>query len=427
MIYYRLLVLFISFVFSTSSFSQGRIVLNNDPYIVFDNGTAGTPVFVVVDNANANAITTLGTGGNIVTENEFNKIRWRINNQTGLYNLPYTTVNDVKIPFSMQVTGAGAGGTHVDFSTYGTSPMNFPRPSMVTHMTDALTASIDNSLWVIDRFWLIDAMNYGTRPTTTLTFGYDPNEMPGPNTVTAGNLRSQRFQSVTDTWNVSPALVGIFFGTDNTAQDRVEFSAVPSGELWEAWTLADRFNLLPVELLYFNARCEETFVQLNWATGSEQNAMHFEVEKSTDGYTWEIIAELQAQGTTNQETTYSYRDYNPAQQTAYYRLIQTDFDGTSESFDIQSVEACGEENNDIWVYNQLDGQYQVTINAQSDQFISVNLYDMNGKQVRQTKQLAVVKGSNVFLFNDNHVSTGMYMLTIEGSSMQYNHKLIIQK
>ena len=65
--------------------SQARLILNNSPYLVIDNAA-----FVVLDNPNANALTTLGTGGNILSENELDVIKWNIGATTGAYTVPWT-------------------------------------------------------------------------------------------------------------------------------------------------------------------------------------------------------------------------------------------------------------------------------------------------------------------------------------------------
>lgn len=55
--------------------SQARIVLNDDVYVVLNGGDVTTPIYTVIDNANTNALATAGTGGNLVSENEYNKLR----------------------------------------------------------------------------------------------------------------------------------------------------------------------------------------------------------------------------------------------------------------------------------------------------------------------------------------------------------------
>jgi hypothetical protein len=47
----------------TFSFCQERVVINNDVYITMDGGTGSTPIYLILDSPNANAMTTAGTGG----------------------------------------------------------------------------------------------------------------------------------------------------------------------------------------------------------------------------------------------------------------------------------------------------------------------------------------------------------------------------
>ena len=65
--------------------SQTVLVLNNDAFIKINNNT-----FLGLDNSNSDAISTLGSGGNIISENEFSRIKWNIANSTGIYNIPFT-------------------------------------------------------------------------------------------------------------------------------------------------------------------------------------------------------------------------------------------------------------------------------------------------------------------------------------------------
>jgi hypothetical protein len=117
------------------TFAQGRIVFN-DGYMVIDNGAR-----VVVDNGNANAISTTAAGGNVISEDEDDKIIWNIGTNTGTYTIPYTTRpavqggNDIKIPFSMNLTSAGTGSGRFELSTYETATdANGPFPSYVTNV-----------------------------------------------------------------------------------------------------------------------------------------------------------------------------------------------------------------------------------------------------------------------------------------------------
>ena len=88
------------------------------------------------------------------------------------------------------------------------------------------------------------------------------------------------------------------------------------------------FTLLPVELLYFTAVPEGEHVALHWATATELNNAGFQVERSGDGERFETIIRTPGMGTTQQVTEYKEVDHDPLPGLSYYRLRQTDLDGT---------------------------------------------------------------------------------------------------
>lgn len=426
MIRCRKYILFLTLFFTAFlSYSQGRVVINDDAYISMNGGTAANPIYLVMDNPNANAMTTSGTGGNLISENEYNKVRWNIVGTTGNYEIPFTTGTgtDVKIPLVYGITGAGAGGTHIDFSTYPTTVANTPYPSMVSHVLDQNTETADNSNYLIDRFWLIDAMNYTTRPSSNIDFGYDGSETAG-NLIAPGSLLAQRFNTVTNSWTGGGPGVYLFYGADN-GTNAVQNASVPSSEMYQAWTLVEHSNPLPVELKDFSAECAEDFVALDWTTASESNSSHFDIEKSTDGFLWEVIKTVQAAGNSTSENYYHVRDYNPSGQLAYYRLVQYDIDGKYEVFDVQSLAPCSENTFNIEVFSMNNGQYQVKITTPENQSFEIDLISLDGRKVRKTRKVNTVKGENIFLFNDEGLSTGIYMLTVQNSIEQSAHKILI--
>lgn len=97
---------------------------------------------------------------------------------------------------------------------------------------------------------------------------------------------------------------------------------------------------LNVKWLYFNAGKEGTGVVLNWATATEQNNSGFDIERSADGIRWQAIgfvATLAPAGNSDQSLYYRYTDRSPLSGTNFYRLKQTDWDGTSAYSNIDKV------------------------------------------------------------------------------------------
>ena len=109
---------------------------------------------------------------------------------------------------------------------------------------------------------------------------------------------------------------------------------------------ANTLNPLPVELLSFDAaRTPAGFVALTWATASERNSAAFEVERSTDGRSFERIARVAAQGTSTSRTAYAFRDETTRAEARaprlYYRLRQLDADGTAAYSPVRGVDGLG--------------------------------------------------------------------------------------
>jgi len=85
---------------------------------------------------------------------------------------------------------------------------------------------------------------------------------------------------------------------------------------------------LPIELLSFKGRPEKDRVMLSWETATETNNDYFTIEKSLDGVSWEPIGTVPGAGTSLFTNTYEFPDFHPDIGTNYYRLSQTDYDGT---------------------------------------------------------------------------------------------------
>ena len=415
-------------------FSQAILVLNNNGYINIENSA-----FLVIDNGAANAITLTGTGGNILSENETDLVKWNVGNATGLHIVPFTNTNGVKVPVDINITTAGSVGGSLLLSTYRTNNMNAPWPAVAPAVTNMCSPVIqaDASLFVIDRFWRIDGNSYATKPAATLSFGYDfANEAGGGNTINEANLQAQRFNP-TQASGVptcpfpAPApgpgghWEGLLFGTVNTATDRVNNAVISSANFFKDWILVDNSSPLPVTLLNFEVDCENGFTVLNWSTASEINNDYFVIEKSTDAINFSPIATVQGNGNSNSLISYSYTDPTPNFTTTYYRLKQVDFDGKFEYFDVVAS-TCTSDNN--FNVNQIilnDNVFQFNVITSENEKLNIYLYDYRGRLISNEIKL-VNKGSNQISLSNLNLSNSIYMLNIVGEKNHYATKVFKQ-
>ena len=117
--------------------------------------------------------------------------------------------------------------------------------------------------------------------------------------------------------------------TRRTLNSTTPHALAASGTIVTAGTTNRWVNPLPIELFSFDATVTpNNDVRLNWSTASEHNNAYFTIEHTFNGET-EMIADVAAQGGNGEGADYSYLHINQPVGTHYYRLHQTDFDGTT--------------------------------------------------------------------------------------------------
>lgn len=409
-----------------------RMVINDNAYLTMNGGTVGTPIYVVVENPAANAITIAGAGANIVSEGEYNKIRWNIGTTVGTYTVPfYSHYNAAgqKIPYTMQVTGAGVGATgRVDFSTYRTAAANnLPWASLVTHMFDAATATVDHSNYVVDRWWVIDANNYGTRPNVNMSITYNNTEFPAPNALMEANLVAQRWNSNENAWSGSHSLSSLFFGagTLNMATRTLGPFAVPNTEFFKNWVLVDRFFILPVELLSFTADCENGSPKLLWSTATETDSRDFTIARSPDGHFYQTVGNVEAAGYSTQITQYEFIDFYAPSGKNFYQLVQSDNNGVKREFG-PVISDCGVVNGNGFSasYSQIGRELLVTFNLSNSDNQFLEVFDDNGRRI-YAGNIAAQEGSTLWQIPLYQLSTGMYFVTATSDAQRFSQKIFV--
>jgi hypothetical protein len=88
-------------------------------------------------------------------------------------------------------------------------------------------------------------------------------------------------------------------------------------------------TVLPIELVGFHAEVIPQGVEVTWATSSETQNEFFSVERSIDGRFFNEVARVHGAGSSTSLKEYQVVDRNPPPGLVYFRLRQTDFDGTS--------------------------------------------------------------------------------------------------
>ncbi|MEM6967427.1 MAG: T9SS type A sorting domain-containing protein, partial [Bacteroidota bacterium] len=184
---------------------------------------------------------------------------------------------------------------------------------------------------------------------------------------------------------------------------------------------------LPVELMSFDVRKQDEKVYLNWKTASELDNAGFEIQRSTDGVSFERIHFVEGNGTVSQENAYQFVDEAPAAGWNYYRLKQMDFSGTFEYSKVQSVllENDFEAKLDIYPNPTTRENVWLEFSSPSDHQLWIEVFDTAGKLLLQQQQMAAA-GENKIELNLDTMGQGYYILRLRSDQVSYFRKLIIE-
>jgi Secretion system C-terminal sorting domain len=185
--------------------------------------------------------------------------------------------------------------------------------------------------------------------------------------------------------------------------------------------------VLPVQLLSFTAKEKSCSIQLKWVTASEQSSKSFTILRSEDGINFTTkIGEVRAAGNSATVQNYIYNDEAP-QSTNYYKLIQTDEDGTNKSYDIQFValKQCNLKTDVVSnIYpNPVQSNMQFVIkNLANNKTAQIIITDVLGK-IAATQIISLQSGINNVSIPTQFLKQGNYFVkTILG-----NGKVVVQK
>lgn len=191
----------------------------------------------------------------------------------------------------------------------------------------------------------------------------------------------------------------------NTTANYVQLQGLSSFGLI---TLAEGGTGLPVIFSAFSVTCGNNETRIHWATSFEQNASHFDVQRSADGTTWTTIATIPAAGNSTIEKRYAYTDRQP--QGKYYRIKEVDLDG-KEQYSIVGVADC-EISTDFKAWpNPAQDQLFVNLKANRTGSAAIQIFNSAGKLVR-LQHNGLAAGNNKLHVDMKGLPKGYYHIEV---------------
>lgn len=174
---------------------------------------------------------------------------------------------------------------------------------------------------------------------------------------------------------------------------------------------------LPVELLYFEAAYEHSYVNLKWASASEHDLKNFTVERSADGISYAEVLKLDGIGDQIKTTTYQAADRQPLPGWSYYRLKQQDRDGSIRYSPVRAVSVYDDQPVRIYPNPSSTGIFVIEPGGGAE----VRVLDAQGKLIHQ--QLTTEDRVSIDL---SFAGKGLYTIVVIGRRETFVQKLLIE-
>ncbi len=186
-------------------------------------------------------------------------------------------------------------------------------------------------------------------------------------------------------------------------------------------------SVLPVNLISFNARLNNSDALVQWKTEGEMHNDYFEVERSLDGYTFTAIGKVTGNNGHGVQH-YSLTDKNAAllnTAQVYYRLKIVSTTGETEYSTIITlpIQTPGSPIVNV-TPNPFTSQFTVRIQMPEAARVAIRLTDITG-QVLKNEYVNAPKGQSVIPVAGVHnLVQGIYVLTVQFNGQVYTYKLV---
>lgn len=182
---------------------------------------------------------------------------------------------------------------------------------------------------------------------------------------------------------------------------------------------------LPIELVAFDAVCNGRQVDVNWSTASERNNELFTIEAGRDGVHFEPVGEMAGAGNSTMMLHYAWTDHRPMNGISYYRLKQTDTDGTY-TYSATVPVACAAAPDFTIFPNPARGSFSFHIpEGALDGDLEVEMYSSLGQLVRNRLVAPGATPGGMMEISLDGLPEGVYYVSFNSTSGRQTKKLSV--
>jgi len=303
-----------------------------------------------------------------------------------LFNFPFITKSQVSSGGNLTIAGIAPAGAIIEFyvaDALGSEGQQF-----------LFAAQEGGIIGIVDDSTGTDTYNdptYGTGTDQKFGFTVPVASLPFP--VTSGTV-----------------IVSLAINTGATVGSTSEFGP-------------NIISTIPVRLVQFNGRVSNGMVYLNWSTSQEVNNSHFEIERSSNGSSFEKAGTVSARAGGGD---YAFTDSKPLGNVNFYRLKQVDKNGLSSYSKTLLIRSDLDKIGAKVTPNPFRSAVNVSFQLQKAETIHIRLYNQSGQLVKQTLTNANAGINTVNLADLGALPAGNYTLELRGESVNYRQQVVKQ-
>ncbi|HMH24728.1 MAG TPA: ice-binding family protein [Puia sp.] len=179
---------------------------------------------------------------------------------------------------------------------------------------------------------------------------------------------------------------------------------------------------LPIAYVSFTGACDQQNIVLKWSTATETNNQYFTVERSADGKNWQTAGVVEGAGSSSLPHSYSFTDGITGQPMSWYRIKQTDFDGSNKYGIVITVGDCGADESGIVTVNPnpSTGKFTLSFTGDKSQVMSTDIFSSVGVRVYEHKGFQ----PNLDLSDK---AQGMYYVRVHLRSKTISREILVKR
>ncbi len=254
-------------------------------------------------------------------------------------------------------------------------------------------------------------------------FIWDDSRVSGGNV----NIYAQRvLTDGSDSWNTNGVAISINGSNQNwpmvvRSGDRLVIAwrdsrTANNAEIYASQVFSN--GLLPVDILELTARPNGKNVLVEWTSKNESVLSHFEIERSTDGNSFNTAGKVSARNTAG-TFRYSFEDLKPSAGNNFYRIKSVDIDGSFAYSNVARVSMIKISENKLLLYpNPAFTSVNIQMNNIPNGQYAVKIIDMQGKVIL-TQNVAIINSNQNVQIPVTRIAGGLYKVQVVNANGEH--------